>query len=604
MNGLSSSTLVNAGKELNLSNISMAGRVRLLEIAYSRFRFGLFAMPLVSLMFVWYYRQSSNDYRMLAWALCYGCATALAAVQYKIYLRDLQQLSADAMYTKWLPRIENTALVHGLGLAVVLPLVAQTASLEFKYLYLVTLAAIMAGNGIDQAPMPSVYHRFLLTGWNLMVLSMPWSFPNHWPFLMPLSAIFGVMKYWNSTGSNNFFVQLVWHEEEGARLIKVYKNANEEAAEALSEKNLFLATASHDLRQPIHAMSMWVEAIRLRNQDEAVTPMLVDLKSSMNSLNQMFTSLLDLSKLEAGILQPSAEPVALPSLIRESAQLFREQAASQGLELRVRVPERDAVVLADAVLLRQALANLTHNALRYTQSGGVLLGVRRRGGDWLLEVWDTGIGIAAEDQHQVFSAYYRSELAWRVDSAGHGLGLAVVARCAKLMGATYGVSSRMGRGSRFWLQLPAHRALAQEQAVAVAAQTTQALGFQRLTGTCLVLDDDVHVIAAWTAMLEGWGVQARYASSATQALAHIEAGFSPKAIFCDQRLRSGESGFDILRALLLRCPHASGAMVSGEFNSSELQQAENEGYMVLRKPLDVEQLYTVLETWLTLPKHY
>lgn len=601
MSGLASNPQVHAGKELSLNSISMAGRVRLLEIAYSRFRFGLFAMPLVSFMFVWYYRQSSDDYRMLVWALCYGCATALAFVQYKIYLRDLQHLPADAMFTKWLPRIENTALLHGLGLAVVLPLVSQTASIEFKYLYLVTLAAIMAGNGIDQAPMPSVFHRFLLTGWNLTVLCMPWSFPDHWPFLMPLTAVFGVMKYWNSTGSNNFFVQLVWHEEEGVRLINVYKAANEEAAEALNEKTLFLATASHDLRQPIHAMSMLVEAIGLSNQDSKIKPLLVDLKSSMNSMSQMFNSLLDLSKLEAGMLQPRALPVTLHLVLSETAQLFREQAASQGLGLRLMLPKQVAMVLADPVLLRQALANLTHNALRYTQSGGVLLGVRRRGGSWLIEVWDTGIGIAAEDERQVFSPYYRSELAWRVDSAGHGLGLAVVARCAKLMGATYGVSSRMGKGSRFWLQLPAHEALAQALTLAAVADTTQTLGFQRLAGTCLVLDDDVHVIAAWKAMLEGWGVEGRYATTATQALAQIEAGFSPQAIFCDQRLRSGESGFDILRAMLLRCPNASGAMVSGEFNSSELLQAENEGYMVLRKPLDLEQLYAVLETWLQKP---
>jgi signal transduction histidine kinase len=593
--------LVNATKELDLSSISMAGRVRLLEIAYSRFRFGLFAMPLVSTMFVWYYWQSSSDYRVLVWALCYAFATAFAIVQYKIYQRDMRSLSAEVMFTRWLPRIETTALVHGFGMAVVLPLVGQTASIEFKYLYLVTLAAIMAGNGIDQAPMPSVYHRFLFTGWNLMVLTMPWSFPQHWPFLMPLAAIFGVMKYWNSTGSNNFFIQLVWHEEEGARLVKVYKAANEEVAEALNEKNLFLATASHDLRQPIHAMSMLVEAIGLRNQDSSIKPLLIDLKSSMGAMNQMFNSLLDLSKLEAGILQPSAVPLALPVLLGETVQLFREQAVTQNLQLRLRVPQRDAMVLADPALLRQALVNLTHNALRYTQSGGVLLAVRRRGGDWLIEVWDTGMGIAAEDEQQVFSAYYRSELAWRVDSAGHGLGLAVVARCAKLMGATYGVSSRTGKGSRFWLRLAAHQGPSSALAMGTAVQLAQTVGFSRLTGRCLVLDDDVHVLAAWRAMLEGWGVQGRYATTATQALSHVDAGFYPQAIFCDQRLRSGESGFDILRALLLRCPDASGAMVSGEFNSSDLVQAESDGYLVLRKPLDLVELHAVLETWLQKP---
>ncbi len=584
---------------LSLSDLSMAGRLRLLEIAYARFRFGLFAMPLVAGLFAWYYRQSSSDPRVLIWAVCYVGVSALAVLQYKIYLRDWQRLSAEDMFNRWLPRIETTALLHGFGLALVLPLVAQTASLEFKYLYLVTLTAIMASNGIDQSPMVSVFHRFLISGWHVTVLMIPWSFPDHWPYLLPLTAIFGAMKYWNSAASSNFFTQLVWHEEEGKRLVTVYKAANEDAARALNEKNLFLATASHDLRQPIHAMSMLVEAIRLRNRDSAVQPLLTDLKSSMNSMNQMFNSLLDLSKLEAGQLHSHAQTLPLAPYLRECAEMFRELAASNGLQLRLHLPKREAFVFADPALLQQALVNLTHNAVRFTQSGGVLIGLRRRRNAWLIEVWDTGMGIATQDANQVFSPYYRSELAWQIDSAGHGLGLAVVARCAKLMNATYGVASRMGKGSCFWLQLaeaihvpPAHFGAHAPQPAAQASQG------QQLVGKCLVLDDDIRVIAAWRAMLEGWGVQGRYAANALEAIAHLDAGFMPDAIFCDQRLRSGESGLDVFKALLLRCPTASGAMVSGEFNSAELTKAENDGYLVLRKPLDLTELRAILETWL------
>ena len=124
---------------------------------------------------------------------------------------------------------------------------------------------------------------------------------------------------------------------------------------------------------------------------------------------------------------------------------------------------------------------------------------------------------------------------------------------------------------------------------------------ERLNGRCLVLDDDPQVIGAWTALLDSWGVEGRYAANAGEAMQHLDTGFTPEAIFCDQRLRSGESGFDILRALLARCPMASGAMVSGEINSPELQEAQDEGYLVLRKPLDTAQLHAVLSTWLTPP---
>ena len=200
-------------------------------------------------------------------------------------------------------------------------------------------------------------------------------------------------------------------------------------------------------------MSMLVEAVARRNADPAIAPLLTDLKTSMGSMNLMFNSLLDLSRLEAGFITQRAAPVALASLARDIVTMFREQASQRGLTLRMHAPP-EAVVVADLGLLRQALVNLVHNALRYTERGGILIGVRQRGGDWQIEVCDTGVGIAAEDGRQIFSPYYRQPHAWALDGAGHGLGLAVVARCTRMMGTTLGFKSRLGKGSRFWLRLP------------------------------------------------------------------------------------------------------------------------------------------------------
>jgi signal transduction histidine kinase len=394
------------------------------------------------------------------------------------------------------------------------------------------------------------------------------------------------------------------------------QEAKQMADAALQDKSLFLATASHDLRQPVHAMSMLVEAIALRKHDDAIAPLIADLRLSMKAMNQLFNALLDLSRLEAGgrIASPVRASVALEPLLAEAARMFGEQARSSGLDLRLHLPRRNAVVLGDPLLLRQALVNLTHNAIRYTPKGGVLVSVRARGADWLIEVWDTGIGIAAAEERQVFSPYFRSEHAWRLDSAGHGLGLAVVARCAHLMGATYGFQSRLGKGSRFWLRLgagPAPNALdvnevkdAKEAKEALATGRMLSAGPGALTplqGRCLVLEDDPQVLKAWQAMLEAWGIELRMATTAAEALAQLDAGFVPEAIFCDQRLRSGESGFDILRELLARCPQTCGAMVSGELQSKELELAEQEGYLVLRKPLDPDALHAVLDHWLRRP---
>ncbi|EAB9064432.1 sensor histidine kinase, partial [Salmonella enterica subsp. enterica] len=178
--------------------------------------------------------------------------------------------------------------------------------------------------------------------------------------------------------------------------------------------------------------------------------------------------------------------------------------------MRVRVPRGGAAVLGDAALTRQALINLTHNALRYTQHGGVLLAARRRRDDWLVEVWDTGMGIAPDEQESIFSPYYRSEHAWQIDDVGHGLGLAMVAQGARKLGVGYGMRSRLGRGSCFWVRL---KAVDSQAPVVWQAHAAPEAAMHPLRGRCLVLDDDPQVIAAWMPLLGGWGVQARSAAT-------------------------------------------------------------------------------------------
>ncbi|WP_298213659.1 ATP-binding protein [Acidovorax sp.] len=378
--------------------------------------------------------------------------------------------------------------------------------------------------------------------------------------------------------------------------------ARRQAEDALAEKNLFLATASHDLRQPVHAMSLMVEAISLRNSDPILRPLVADLRNSMQAMNQLFNALLDLARLESGQPLGAKSTVNLNTLLADVVRLFREQASLGGLALRLRLPRGGATVWAEPMLLRQALANLVQNAIRYTPQGKVLVSVRARGGDWLVEVRDTGIGIAVADQDRVFSPYYRGERADHMDDAGHGLGLAVVARCAEQIGATYGVQSRAGRGSCFWLRLPAQAAAAARPPEPTTLRS-DATTVRPLRGRCLVLDDDRQVLKAWRAMFDAWGVTAAYAFTGAEAHAQLDDGFEPDVIFCDQRLRSGENGFDILQALLARCPQARGAMVSGEFDAPQLHLAEEEGYLVLRKPVDVAELHALLSRWLALADH-
>jgi signal transduction histidine kinase/CheY-like chemotaxis protein len=581
------------------SDLSAESLAPLMNLTFERHRFGVAVMPVVGLPLVWFFSRTHDATGLVIWTVFFFLFTIVLQFAQRRHAHDMRTLDAEQLVRKWLPRMELMGLVHGAGLSTAVLLTAGRASYEFQLLLYVSIAAITAGNATHQNASLSVFVRFFFSGWLTCTVLSIWAFPEHWHYVIPLALLFALAIYRDALSAHHFFVRQVRLEARSRQLIAQLQVARESAETALQEKNLFLSTASHDLRQPIHAMSMLVEAIAQRNRDDALAPLLGDLRNGMGSMNLMFTSLLDLTKLEAGIITQRAAPVSLQRLVRDTVVMFREQASQRGLQLRMHPTRTDAVVWADAALLRQALVNLVHNALRYTERGGILIGWRRREAHWQLEVWDTGVGIAAEESAQIFSPYFRNQHAWRLDTAGHGLGLAVVARCAKLMDAPLGFSSRLGQGSRFWLRLPACPHTDEPQSTADRTEApAQAPLLRKLSGRCLVLDDDPQVITAWQVLLDGWSVTGRYATNATEALQHLDDGFVPDAIFCDQRLRSGESGFDILQVLLQRCPHAGGAMVSGEFHSPDLLQAENEGYLVMHKPLNVAELHAILSLWL------
>ncbi|VFR91303.1 FIG01056136: hypothetical protein [plant metagenome] len=583
--------------------LSDRARARLLDMTQARLVFSITVTPLVGTPFLfWLWELGSNGAPLLAWILAYGVAALGARVLKKRYALDRLALAEAAFLEKWLPLAYALALGHGIGLALVLGVTwVEGVHFDFKLLLFVGLLAIMSGNASHQTPVLRVFLLFFAVSWGSILLTLPWSFPQHWHYILPLALLFTLAILVHAFSTHRFFLQQVRLEEEGLRLAQRFRKAKEEAEQALQDKNRFLSTASHDLRQPMHAMGFHLEAIAALNRDPALTAPLGDLRRSLASINLMFNSLLDLSRIESGTADQTLSAVDLVPILREVGMLFREEAKSRGLAWRLRLPRcGQAIVLGNVVLVRQCVINLAHNALRYTEAGGVLLSLRRRGGDWMLEVWDTGVGVGSEEQPRIYSPFYRNEHAWRADSAGHGLGLAVVARCAAMMGTGYGLTSALGRGSRFWLRFSpsAAPAPAGGAQVPAAPRDSEAAGrLPPLRGTCLVVDDDPQVVAAWSRMMRIWGVEAECATCAAEALAVLDAGFQPRAILCDQRLRSGESGLEILKALSARCPDAAGAMVSGEYDSPVLKRAEEEGYLVLHKPVDPDRLYWLLSTW-------
>jgi len=365
------------------------------------------------------------------------------------------------------------------------------------------------------------------------------------------------------------------------------ESARSAAETANRAKSQFLAAASHDLRQPLHAMGLFSAALSARTRDPEMKPLAASIQTSVETLETLFGQLLDLSRLDAGAMQPERSEVPLGPLFAKLEAAFMPQAAACGLALRV-VPTAWSVD-TDPLLLERILRNLVANALRYTREGGVVLGARRRGSTVRVDVIDSGIGIAAADCERIFDEFVQVETAARREAGrGMGLGLAIVRRLCALLGHTLEVVSTSGRGSRFSLtapRVPVRRrrgepTVTRHEAENSAAPSADFAG--RLVG---VIDDDRVVVDAMCTLFASWGCRVAGGDDAPALLAIIGKE-SPDLIVADLRLANGRSGIAAIADLRRAFAHAIPALiVSGDTTDAAREETRAAGITMLAKPV-------------------
>ena len=362
--------------------------------------------------------------------------------------------------------------------------------------------------------------------------------------------------------------------------------ARKEAEEANRMKTRFLAAASHDLRQPLHALGLFSDSLQRRISDPEQKAIAEHIWESVEALEQTFDALLDISRLDAGIVQPKTEAFALMTLFERVAADCVPEAAAKGLELRVHAT--GLATRSDPVLVEQILRNLVSNAIRYTDRGKVLIGCRAHGPAVRVEVWDTGIGIAEDKRTRIFDEFYQADE--RDRRKGLGLGLAIVRRVASLLSIRIELESAVGRGSVFRFRLPrcalpaAGKPIAVETPVAAVGPLREAI--------VLVIDDDAPVLEAMREALRSWGVTAVTARSLPCALARLpECGRYPDAIVSDFRLGQGASGIDAIKRIQHELGVAIPAMIiTGDTAPKSLRVIQASGYRFLPKPVTAERL--------------
>jgi signal transduction histidine kinase/ActR/RegA family two-component response regulator len=363
--------------------------------------------------------------------------------------------------------------------------------------------------------------------------------------------------------------------------------ARDRAEEASRAKSRFLAAASHDLRQPLHAIALYSGALSLRATEPAIAEIAERIDTTVTSLSALFDSMLDISRLDAGAIRPELQRVDLKRLVQRIGADYEAITHAKGLDFRVVGAE--ALVETDPLLLERIVRNLLDNAVKYTKTGRIDLSMQASGDAARIAVTDTGPGIAAAERERIFEEFYQIGNPERDRLQGLGLGLAIVRRLVHLLGLRIELQSEPGSGSTFAVALARIAGAHAETRApgAAAASAAQTLGGVHV----LVLDDEPAVRMGMRALLESWGCHVAACAGHAEADRLLdEYGLAVDLIVADFRLRQHENGIDTVQRLRERLGPVPALLVSGDTAPERLRQAQASGIPLLHKPVSSDKL--------------
>jgi len=393
----------------------------------------------------------------------------------------------------------------------------------------------------------------------------------------------------NQNDSLALFLAVRFNNED---LVGQLRSQIEVAARANQEKTRFVASAAHDLRQPLHALGMFCAALEQQLQDTPQRPLVRNMMNAIEALEGSFGAMLDISRLDAGVVQAAPQTFPIREVFRRLYQQFGGDAEARGLSLRFRATRR--IVRSDPLLLERVLANLVQNALRYTRTGGVLVAARRHPRGVALEVWDTGVGIPEDKREMIFREFYQIDNPERDRGRGLGMGLAIVQRLCNLLEHPLEVSSTVGRGSVFRVVVPAGDA----SAIDTPTSEADTLPPRKLgVVTVLLIDDELAIRDATRELLRPLHVDVLTAGTIAEAVELAgEARDRLDLILSDWRLRGQENGVQAVRAVRAVAGEATPAMlITGDTSPELLKLAHESGLVILHKPLQPRVLVRLVK---------
>ena len=564
----------------------------------------LFGHLLGASVVVWLFHGRAPTPMLVGWALMFALVWALRLFTRLRYQRADVVSTAAAKH--WLRLWDIGALASGVVWGLAAWMLYRHGDTAQRAALIVTVYSYSVASITILAPQFRTFLAFISLTLLPLVVRVATLDGDSWQLALVLFLAFGMTAALGRVYRATFdsMIALKVRTAQLATQLQREKTAADaarrEAETANRAKTQFFAAASHDLRQPLHAMGLFAEALRAKSRgDEEVTHLVNSINASVDALEGLFSELLDITKIDTGGVDPQPQHFALNDVFTRLALQFEPSAFEKGLALRLRGHQQ--VVYADPVLVDRVLRNLVANAIRYSHEGGVLVGARRRCDRVLIQVWDSGVGIAEAEQQRIFDEFYQvpgSAPAAAHERKGLGLGLSIVKRLASMMDAPLRLSSRRGHGSVFSISLPAGR-LPRTLAAPPSAGRS-GLGLTLEQRRIVIVEDEPAVRDGLALLLKGWGASvdafdstaaaADWASAAAAAAEPL-----PDLLIVDFRLPEG-TGIDALRVLrgTLRAPALPAIIVTGSTMIGHESDAERHDFHLLLKPVAPNKLRAMI----------
>ena len=543
---------------------------------------GIF-VPIV--FFSLYHQLQSSPCVLYAWTIAWCLLVAFRFYSY-VAVKKADPITSKALSLFWAySRI--SMLLTGILWSTMIFAYADLAE-PFQFIFILVCTAFTS-SALISSYAASFALSIIYVGIVNLALIVKLLLSNHpeaiW--LASLAAVALFVYISTSYRAQKTFKNLVETRLKEQSLAKALAAEKRVAEQANRSKSQFLAAASHDLRQPAHAMSLYVELLNKTDDPVQLAKIQEKISASLDTLREHLNALLDISRLDAGAVENTPEHFELDGLLQNLRQSFESRCQKKGLTLRVE--SSSAIVFADKTHLQRILENLLSNAIEYTERGTVAITATDTAEQVKIRVTDAGIGISPEDKELIFDEFFQLNNPERDKNKGFGLGLSICKKLSELMGATLELQSTVGQGSRFTLTVAAGDA-AQCTVEQPTAPEDNDVSLSDLK--VLVLDDHNDIRSSMRNLLLHWQAsQVETAESADEAFSLIEQGFKPDLIISDYRLRQHENGVEIVQQIQRRCYRPIPTLIiTGDTSARAIAHIASSGYRMLPKPIVVTEL--------------